>query len=217
MNADGTGLHQLGFGHSPAWSRDSVGRIAFFKGTPYGETLTITNADGSGVDRDLRLPGFTLSLADLRWSPDGRTFAFHASDEEGLPGLVPVELDRVLLIDADGSNLRPLDAYCADCSYGGGEVSPAWSPDGTTLLYWIYAAPLFAFATVEPRPGTHSTLLWTLPTSSWPEPRRLDWSPDGRWIVYRRSGALWVVPYPGGITSTRLSGTEQALNPTWTR
>jgi hypothetical protein len=122
-----------------------AGRIAFAAG---GSIYTI-NADGTGLRQVVagdRVGGDTLGLgtddieaaSHSEWasaptfSPDGSTIAF-------------VRDYDAWLVDADGSNLRPLaeiaywDDTCKACAsnWSMGATNLAWSPDGTRILYTL--------------------------------------------------------------------------------
>ena len=112
-----------------------------------------------------------------RIRPDGRTIAF-TSDKSGI--------DNLWLIDADGSNRRPLTKLTETLP-----TSPAWMPDGEYLVVkrhvrntrslgggeiWLYH--------VEGGSGVRLTEKESF-TSDQNEPYP---SPDGRWVYFSRSG-----------------------------
>jgi dipeptidyl aminopeptidase/acylaminoacyl peptidase len=115
VNADGSSLTQItdypGSEMHPTWSPDGT-RIAF---TSSGDIWTVA-PDGSGL---AQITNLAKSASHPDWSPDGNRIAFHEYD---FPYL------RIWVADADGSNATPVtgDGYNAE---------PAWSPDGTMLVY----------------------------------------------------------------------------------
>jgi Tol biopolymer transport system component len=82
------------------------------------ETLWRARADGSEA-LQLTLP--PLRVADLRWSPDGKSIAFSAQQ--------PGERMKVELISRDGGNSTPL------LEEPGRQFAPTWSVDGNFLAY----------------------------------------------------------------------------------
>jgi len=130
------------------------------------------------------------------WSPDGRTLAFARYD--------PSSRCQIMLIAASGGNERKI----ADC-FAGSAASYDWTPDGNGLLMGLETK----------LPGERSSPLRLLDIASgqW---KALDYSisegdididprysPDGRWIVFRRSislSDLWKMPAKGG-TPQRLT------------
>ena len=218
VDSDGSGLHRLTDGHNPAWARDSVGRLAFFR----GGNIVIANADGSGAERVIQLPPFDIDLGSLSWSSDGRTFVFHASNGDWLTlpdgSVMWYETETILFINADGSGLRQLNDGGIDA-----QASPSWSPDSRLIAYWSY----FGGLTVFPVGGGQRVSL--LAQSNWSD--HFGWSPDGSLIVTAYDGgtvrgqpagqsALYLVPavaLPGWRSPFRLPGTEGAWHPTWTR
>jgi len=130
------------------------------------------------------------------WSPDGRTIAFARYD--------PSSRCQIMLIAASGGNERKI----ADC-FGGTAASYDWTPDGKGLLMGLETK----------LPGETSSPLRLLDIASgkWKSldyaisPGDIDidprYSPDGRWIVFRRAislSDLWKMPASGG-TPQRLT------------
>lgn len=114
VRADGTSLRRVtttGHAFAPAWRPDG-GAIVF---SDHG-VATLVAPDGSGLGR---VPGTRAALycSGFAWSPDGRRLAAAC----GVPGL--------FVVDADGGNLRVLDA--------GSSGAPSWSPDGAWLVYSV--------------------------------------------------------------------------------
>ncbi|MGH8026261.1 MAG: winged helix-turn-helix domain-containing protein, partial [Pseudoxanthomonas sp.] len=130
------------------------------------------------------------------WSPDGRTIAFARFDADSHC--------QIMLIAATGGNERKI----ADC-FAGSAASYDWTPDGSGLLMGLETK----------LPGERSSPLRLLDIASgqW---KALDYSisegdididprysPDGRWIVFRRAislSDLWKMPAAGG-TPQRLT------------
>jgi TolB protein len=98
MNADGTHVHQLGtgtVGDEPAWSPDSS-QIVYHANSG----LWQIGADGSGLHQLTDGPDEHPS-----WSPDGTTIVLGSDRDNPFYWEAAPEL---YLVDADGSNLRPL-------------------------------------------------------------------------------------------------------------
>ena len=106
---------------------------------PGTDELAITGlSDGSSVGDNTPIDIYSVSTgevrtidgveaAELTWSPDGTTIAY----TQTVPGVADMK-SGITLIDADGSNPRPLttDNYVAD--HGIGVV---WSPHGDQIAY----------------------------------------------------------------------------------
>lgn len=83
------------------------------------------------------------------WSPDGKWIAF-SSDREGVQGtapLGPIPATSIYIIRSDGSRLRRLTN--ATVSAG----NPAWSPDGSRVLYYQTAVAALALVPLSTARG----------------------------------------------------------------
>ena len=130
------------------------------------------------------------------WSPDGRTIAFVRFDANSSC--------QIMLIAPSGGNERRI----ADC-FAGNASSYDWTPDGKGLLMGL--------ETKLPGERSSPLRLLDIATGKW---KSLDYSisegdididpgysPDGKWIVFRRAislSDLWKMPAEGG-TPERLT------------
>jgi len=187
----------------PAWSPD--GRyIAFCRyegGWNQGERgeVWIVPALG-GAER--RLGEAARMFGGLSWSPDGKFLAVSEASSAGAP------FSLYMISPETGDRRRLTSPPNGD----GGDIAPAFSPDGKTLAFF--------------RPPAHGIYLLPISGSgaARSEPRRLtppelsriwgfDWTPDGRGIVFSSvqgdSSTLWMMAASGG-TAERVMGGENA-------
>jgi WD40 repeat protein len=148
-------------------------------------------ADGTGdpvrlVDEDER-------ATTPRWSPDGTRFAYLSwADQDGPP--------TIMVRDADGSNPVVVSERLEIAS--GAVASPyfAWSPDGSTILYWAAGLDVVDEEMNCRDPGTFcGQRIWSVASDGSEPPRvigdpALDarsplWTPDGEAIIFAGSVA----------------------------
>jgi Tol biopolymer transport system component len=119
---------------SQAWGRLAIrpdwsplgDRILYQTGHFNGDTY-VANLDGSGATL-LASPGI-----QAEWSPDGTRIAFERTAPNP-SGTYPISL-VIFIANADGSGQRQL-TFPADGTIN--DTSPAWSPDGTQLVFVRY-------------------------------------------------------------------------------
>jgi len=197
---------------APAWSPDSR-RIACYRG--------FTNKDGErsvtveslpalgGQMRHLTMTRARAAVVGLSWSPDGATLAM--IDNES-----PDEPNAVFLLSLETGEKRRLTAPPADHL---GDSAPRFSPDGRTVAFvrhrqelesGIYLVPLMGG---EPQPLVTGNVFTP----------GLDWTPDGRGIVFSASrpgrpgyNDLWRISMEGG-TPEALTVGEEGTCPTLSR
>lgn len=174
-DADGSNARFVSVGYNPAWSPD--GRLAFgmagaialtdtaasgWQGYLVDRAWVLGHADDAGdCDGDSWGPGADYPT----WAPDGKHVAFLLGCG-GWSG-------RLFLVDADGSEPVPL-------SESRSSGAPAWSPDGAMIATWIDSE----ITTIDVSSGVRQ-VRYRLTDAA--RGRRLDWSPDGRQIVFAAS------------------------------
>jgi Tol biopolymer transport system component len=176
----------------PRWSPDGR-RIVFVRTVGLVRQLVVMNADGSGqrqLTHDSE-PSFAPS-----WSPDGRriVFARGRDDEEADDG-----------ISADGAGTAPTrsdyqrsDIYVLDVVVGGDatrltfdpgiDTTPAWSPDGETIVFTSDRGAVRAQQLYVMRPDGSGQRKLTDDPVSYHNERRPAWSPDGSTIAFVTEG-----------------------------
>lgn len=209
-NADGSDLQPVGdqLGSFPDWSPDRTHLLFDVPDSDGDRQVATIRPDGGGLTMLTDTPGIN-EAAD--YSPDGATIAFdHADVGEFDPGFST----SLLLMNADGSNVRPL----LDPAQGGYDYEPEYSPDGSSIAFVRYdpVAETAAVYLVD-ADGTDPRQL--TPYDTYVEHPR--WSPDGGSIIYNieyetdlddpRNG-IWTVPTGGGEPLLLLPG-DETLHP----
>lgn len=179
----------------PAWipgKRDVV-----YASWRLGPPQILLHSLGTGERRKVvGLPGGSHSPAV---SPDGSKIAFISARSGTSPDLYVVNLD--------GSGLKRLTKSDDD------ESSPAWSPDGKTLLYSSRTRGSPQLFTVPADGSAAASRLRVIGVLNATEP---DWSPDGKTIVFttQRGGfEICTVPAGGGTSTTICAGEDPSWAP----
>jgi Tol biopolymer transport system component len=174
---------------APAWSPNGK-QIAFFN--PFGKLKTIrgeewievgaiavVDADGSNR-RQLTQVQRPTSSEDQQpvWSPDGKQIAFMRWNSTASPQ----NGRAIFVVNADGSGLRQVTPWKLDAG-----DHPDWSPDGSRILFRAPWRKISGSSIYTIRPdGTGLTQLTNFVGTV--EVFSSSYSPDGKWIVFSRSG-----------------------------
>ena len=171
--------------------------------SPQGDQI-VYSLRGAGIWSVAPLAGEPRRLVDFGWngelSPDGRRIVFER------PG-------RILIGNADGSNVVALSSLSSRPLPHMGDAWPTFSPDGKSIA---------VFLGEEGRYGDY----WVLPSDGG-EPRRLTtdfeeggppaWTPDGKALVFpsarRGSLNLWWLSTSGGPPIPLTTGPGDDLDP----
>ena len=152
-------------------------------------------------------------LRDVTVSPDGREVAFSA-------------LGRIHVRTMSGGEPRPLTAPKADSR--GFELDPAWSADGRRLVFTTWHDTRLGRVVVADASGDAIRDIVQTPGHY----IEASFSPDGRWVTYRKTGSdgvrtdagtaepgLYIVPADGSAPPrlVRDGGLEPAFDHTGTR
>ena len=160
--------------------------------------------------REIRLTDFGWEVGPAYWAPDGRRLMFSGWEKGGTP-----RIDKVWILTIDpvaGRTLRadrlPLPAAVRSASWA------MWSPDGKHVA-------------IEDNHGGNKRSLWVLGADG-SDPRKLldyrgttydalDWSPDGKTIVYSGLAGdllqLFTIPSTGGEPRQLTHDSENLLHP----
>lgn len=180
IDIDGANEKELALGRWPAWSPDGT-RIAFVA----DRAIRVVNADGSSVRRVLSpkpdIEGLAYDVDEIVWSPDGTLVAFRMWSFDWFSVIV--------VAAADGTGERNLTT----AAESGDQDGPAWSPDGSRLVYWGTGIGL---ATIDRNGENNCPLDGTLHVGFNSRPA---WTPDGQAITFTLfDGPILIMPLNGG-------------------
>lgn len=222
MNHDGTELTFLTRGGSPSWSpagpNGEASKMLAFHASASGAGVPVNPFPGSATDdSDI----FVVNVDDLLevgaaprnitsdplaidddpdWSPDGQKIVFtsHPLTDSG----TSAPNAEIYLINPDGTGRTQLTFNSEE------ERAPAWSPDGTQILYVCRKAANGSFEVcVMNADGTGQTRLtfdgnYLTPT----------WSPDGQRIVFHKGAENQLRVMQSSGTGQMLLTTPPGIN-----
>jgi TolB protein len=156
-----------------------------------------------------------------RFSPDGRRLAFVSTSFNGRFHIFTGNFADGTLRDVQrltGENRSPLPRYYY--SAFDHEISPAWSPDGTEIIFISNRGHIYGtggFWRMKAEPGAEAREIHYEETA-WKA--RPTFSPDGKRIVYasymgQAWHQLWVMPAQGGDPFPLSYGDFDNFNPRW--
>ncbi|MEX1054582.1 MAG: hypothetical protein WED81_01035, partial [Rhodothermales bacterium] len=171
--------------YSPAWSDDGR-RIAFVRRLAGRYSIFAVPSSG-GSER--RLADFgEREVRSISWSPDGQDLALSVQ-------LQPHEPYVILILSLETLNERVLTRPQPDYL---GDVQPVYSPNGSSIAFVRRVMEKVDDVFIVALDGAQPVRL----TSDHAEVTGLDWSPDGREVIYTSdregSSSLWRIPRSGG-------------------
>jgi TolB protein len=126
------------------------------------------------------------------WSPNGRLIAFSRVFQD------PKEVD-LMVMRADGTHVRHVTHHPLGVSE---DWSVQWAPNGSRLVFSRFNHRREAEAVFTVRPDG-SGLRRVTPWRPGFGPKFPDWSPNGRWILFRDHG-IWLI-HPNGEDRHRIT------------
>jgi TolB protein len=160
-------LHRLpGLNAAPAWSPD-MQKIALVLSRDQNSEVYVLNEDRE-LERLTR--HFNIDTSPS-WSPDGKHIAF-TSDRSGTGS------PQIYIMDSVKGDLSKVTRISYGSTYND---NPAWSPNGDQIAYTSRVGKRFQIKVYDRK--THKNYILTQCTGHCEQP---SWSPDGRFIIYRK-------------------------------
>ena len=197
---------------------DHNGRIAFRRylneERTWGAVFTIKPNGTHERQVTFPPPGYVDQNPDV--SPDGRRITF---SRESTTSCCTQE---IFVVDVNGDHLTNLtnNPTDIDCLFSNGcDVSPAWSPDGAKIAFAHQAGPtiddlVFAIYSMNADGSQRRQITQNVQPATG-EDVAVQWSPDGRSLVFQRNNVRGAEP-EGGIalwTINLRSGRERRITP----
>jgi Tol biopolymer transport system component len=211
MHADGSRRLRLtrdDASSNPSWSPDGT-KIVYvrrnsspsFPNEGGDRELMVMNADGS---QKRRLTDNEWSDEDPAWSPDGSEIAYAVRDHGDLGPNTGG--DAVFVIDADGEEAPTLFQ-----KHGGPDEYPAWSPDGTKIV-WEMGSDIVVKDAGTPDVEDEETIpVLTGGHSDAVDGFQPAWSPDNTKIAFVGRRPTQSATYELHITDAPSGGNETAV------
>ena len=196
-----------GFDACTAYSADGK-RIAFCSDRSGAFEIWAMDKNGKGQHAVTNTGGYA-EFPD--WSPNGRKIAF-----DGVQGTDPS--NEIYVVNTrDGSGLTALTS-CAGSGAGCFNAYPAWSPDGSKIVY-VHADDsdedgnaINEQVWVMNANGSNKTQLTFTAADHDQTP---DWSPDGRKIAYMEAGHIFTMRADGSHQTQLTFGDEVDFGTAW--
>ena len=206
-----------GYDYQPDWSPDG-GRIVFSRYVNDAVEINLLNLDSGEV---IPLTDEGAVNLEPRWSPDGTKLAFVSTRDNGRFHLYVGDIVE------DGLQANPLfterrsETERYYYSAWDHELSPAWSPDGSEIIYLSNPEIPYGTGAIWRRAadGSGDPQLIRLEETSWRA--KPDWSPDGKRVAYasylgRQWHQLWVTTPEGNAEPFPLTyGNFDISAPRW--
>jgi len=211
-----TGYHE---DFTPAWSPDgkwmayhshrSPTPVSSYEGEGSTDDLYLRPATG-GSDEEIRLTDFGWEDGVADWSPDSRRLVFDSWERDGQPG---VSKPWIVTIDPATGKVAsikrlPLPDPIKNANW------ESWSPTGDEIAFEEHAESGGRILWVVSTDGKRAEKLAEYASSTY---GGLDWTPDGKTIVYGASAGermqLFAVPRSGGTPRQLTNDPANLMHP----
>jgi Tol biopolymer transport system component len=192
----------------PGWSPDGS-KVVFMRQAGGDQDLWAVDANGSGAV-DLT-EGATNDETAPEFSPDGTKIVYIGAGP--IPCPCPLEYNNdIWVMNANGTGQTQL----THTDYPTQNIAPAWSPDGSKIVYSTTESPGGADNGIHVMDASGANQHRLLPGGVPVLAGNSSWSPDGTKIVYESgSGGSLSIMNPDGSESTPLVSNSGARYPSW--